>query len=386
MDYNEIKKEVFSYENYLIGIKNHLHTHAEVGFDLTDTYQFVFECLKAIGYFPRKCGKKGIIAELNNECKETILFRADMDALPIKDESNSTYKSDINMHACGHDLHTTFLLGAAKFLFNKKNKLKMNVRFAFQPAEEILEGAQDMINDNLLKDINYAVMIHVLVKSKLDVGSFVIAKPGIIAPSCDYFDFEFIGKSVHGALPSLGIDPINVSNEFMNIINGLLTRNYRNITMTYGAINGGGIYNVIPDKVSLKGTLRTFYDDLRVEFKSDIANIASNLSKIYKCKINSFYKTSVPCFKQDLDLYEKLYSIVNKLDNYVHITESNVKDGAGSEDFALVSQKVKTVMINICAGKESDGFVYPLHNSKVIFDDDVLKEGVSLLSFIALNI
>ena len=195
----KIKEELVEHRHWL-------HAHAETGFDLHQTADYVCRKLEDMGYLPRRIGRCGIVVDHNQSEGPTILLRADMDALPIREETNLDFKSRTeNMHACGHDLHTAMLLGAAKLLVNED--LSGNVRFLFQPAEELLEGAKDMIDAGVLEGVDAAVMIHVAL-APLPTGMAIISSPGVSAPAADYFTIRIQGKSCHGSAPQDGIDPI----------------------------------------------------------------------------------------------------------------------------------------------------------------------------------
>ena len=164
----------------LIEHRRWLHAHAETGFDLHQTADYVCRKLEDMGYLPRRIGRCGIVVDHNRSEGPTILLRADMDALPIREETNLDFKSRTeNMHACGHDLHTAMLLGAAKLLVNED--LSGNVRFLFQPAEELLEGAKDMIDAGVLEGVDAAMMIHAAL-APLPTGMAIISSPGVSAP------------------------------------------------------------------------------------------------------------------------------------------------------------------------------------------------------------
>ena len=367
----------------IIVIRRYLHQNAEVGFDLDNTIKFVKDKLYEFGYKSYEIGKCGLMCELNNDKEKTLLFRADMDGLPIKEEANVDFKCDNNMHACGHDIHTAILLGVAKILKDYQDKLDYNIRFMFQPAEEILEGAKDMIENGILNDIEEAYMIHVLVPTSFDTGTVIISDDEVTAPSCDYFNIDVIGKSVHSAMPNLGVDPIKIAS---NIVNNFVNYN-DDYTLTFGSINGGNTFNIIPDKVNLKGTLRTYNENIRHVIKDKMLSKSEEIAKSYNGNVKIEFPTSAPVLINNLHLVEEVSSVL--LQNGMKIIKSSElpqkSKASGSEDFAYISQKVPSLMISLCSGKIEDGYEYPLHNENVIFDEDCMYYGIYIYLLIGLK-
>lgn len=379
----KFEDEVKNIMEEIITVRRYIHQNAEVGFELNNTLQFVKDKLLEYGYNSYELGKCGLICDINNNKNKTILLRADMDALPIKEEANISFKSDRNMHACGHDIHTSILLGFAKIIKKYINELDFNIRLMFQPAEEILSGANDMIENGVLNNISEAYMLHVIIPSPFETGTIIISDSKRTAPSCDYININILGKSVHGAMPSLGIDPIIIAS---NIIKELknISDDY---TLTFGMINGGNTYNVVPSEVEIKGTLRTFDENVRSIIKDKIKNRSKEIANEFGGDVNVEFPTSAPVLINDLKLVEKISNLLT-LNNLKVIKTSELEAKSkiiGSEDFAYVSQKVSSVMIGISAGKIEDGYNYPLHNENVIFDENVIFYGVLIYLYIALK-
>lgn len=378
---NKIEKEVIDNRHYL-------HSIPEVGFDVERTYSFIFNELVKYGYNPRRCGKCGIVSDIGNGNK-TILLRADFDALEIVEKTDISFRSKNGcMHACGHDMHSSMLLGCARVLKEFESDLKGRIRLCFQPAEEILLGAKDMISDGLLDGVDVGMMIHISSSTDLVTGSFVLPSEGVIAPSCDYFEINIIGKGSHGAMPELGNDPINVG---AHIVLGLQQITSKEIAMsesavlTVGCFESNRLINALSEKVILKGTFRAYSQSVRDYIKFRIKEISKNLAKSFKCKSKVKYLSGCPCLVNDNKFRRYVDSILIRFfkDSYVDV--SSLCKNVGSEDFSYISNEIPTVMISLSAGSKKEGYIYPLHHSSVIFNDKCLVEGVKLFTLVAMS-
>ncbi|MBO5711991.1 MAG: amidohydrolase, partial [Acholeplasmatales bacterium] len=360
---NKIKALSDDYETELIKIRRLLHMIPECGFDVEKTSGIVFNKLIEYGYNPKRCGKAGVIAEVGKGDK-CILLRADMDALNIKEEANLSYKStNGNMHACGHDMHTAMLLGAARILKKIEEDLMFRVRLMFQPAEEILEGCKDMIINNVLDDVLCAVMIHISSGTNLKSGSIIIPNAGVAAPSCDYFEINIIGSGSHSGMVELGNNPIipsvKIIDELCNIKDDVI--------LTVSAVNAGEIANVVPSLATIKGTMRCYNEYKRINTKIKINDIVSKVAKKYNVEGNIRYTNSCPSLLIDSKLNKDVSDIFKKHlnDNIVDVSNLNTKS-SGSEDFAYVSNHIPTILLSLSAGSIDEGYLYPLHYPKVM--------------------
>ena len=377
----KIKEELVEHRRWL-------HAHAETGFDLHQTADYVCHKLEDMGYLPRRIGRCGIVVDHNRSEGPTILLRADMDALPIREETNLDFKSRTeNMHACGHDLHTAMLLGAAKLLVNED--LSGNVRFLFQPAEELLEGAKDMIDAGVLEGVDAAMMIHVAL-APLPTGMAIISSPGVSAPAADYFAIRIQGKSCHGSAPQDGIDPIPAAAQILLAIQEIQTRelglNDRAV-LTIGSILGGTAANIIADAVEMRGSLRTADEAVRQKLRSRMKEIVTSMGAAFRCKGEITFDSGCPCLLNDEVMSELATRCLKETlgeDLAKTTLELNPKGGptaGGSEDFAYISQLVPSVMTAICAGDSQ----HPLHHPKVIFDEEALPYGTAAYASIAVE-
>ncbi len=393
---SDFLKSAEGIESEIVENRRWLHAHAETEFDLTETVAFVKERLSEIGCEYTDCGKCGISALIGKKEGKTFLLRADMDALPINEESGLEFScKNGKMHACGHDMHTAMLLGAAKILKQFENELSGQVKLMFQPAEETLSGANNMIENGILKnpDVDGAMMLHVMAGFPLKTGTLIIPEAGIGAPAADYFTINIQGKGCHGSTPHLGIDPITSAAHILIALQEFSAREM-GVTdegvVTVGSFQGGTAGNVIADTAVLQGTLRAFDDDLRQNMKKRITEIAESVGKAFRTKVSVTFGSGCPTLENDGALVEFTEENARALlgDELVINAGSfgaeNTHKG-GSEDFSYISKQVPSVMVALASGEPEKGYKYHQHHSKVTFDESVLKIGSALMAFNAFN-
>ena len=402
MNQKELLKEAESYKSQLVKTRRYLHSHPETGFDLTETLAFVKKELTTMGYEPNDCGKSGLtVLAGGKKPGKVFLIRGDMDALPITEEADVDFKStNGNMHACGHDMHTTMMLGAAKLLKEHEAEIEGTVKLMFQPAEEIFEGSQDMINAGLLENpkVNAALMIHVMAGMPLPEGTAIVCDGGVSAPAADYFTIKVQGKGCHGSMPNVGIDPINIA---AHIITSLQTINGREISLsdeaalTIGTIHGGNAANAIPDTVELKGTIRTYDEDVRDFLKKRMTEISKHTAATFRGEATVTFGSGCPTLVNDNALSNCTVKYLRELlgDQSAFTSSqlnslSNTKKSpktTGSEDFAYVSHKVPSIMLALAAGNPQGGYCFPQHHPKVKFNEDVLPTGSAIYAYTAME-
>lgn len=399
---NNILQEAAAYQEQLVQTRRYLHSHPETGFDLKNTTEYVRKELIAMGYEPVMCGKSGIIALAGKKKSgKVFLIRGDMDALPIKEESDVPFSSDNGkMHACGHDMHTTMMLGAARLLKSHEYEIEGTVKLMFQPAEEIFEGSDDMINAGVLNspDVDAAMMIHVMAGLPIPAGTVISCDGGVSAPAADYFYIDIQGNGCHGSMPNNGVDPVTIA---AHIITGLSEINSRELglsddaVITIGTINAGNAANVIPDTAHMSGTIRTYDEETRSYIKQRVSDIASNIASAYRGSASVTYGSGCPCLLNNPDLATCSAKYLNELlgpSRTFTATQLNAMSGGGkaskstgSEDFAYVSQKVPSIMFALAAGTPQDGYCYPQHHPKVKFDEAILSEGSAVYAYTAMR-
>lgn len=378
----------------IISHRRWLHSHAEVGFDLKKTREYVKNALIDIGYSPKDCGKCGLVAAVGgNRNGKTFLLRADMDALPIREETGLDFACrDGRMHACGHDMHTAMLLGAARLLKENEDAIEGTVKLIFQGAEEVFEGAKDMIAAGVLKnpDVDAALMIHVAADIPLPAGTVIVSAPGVSAPAADYFTIRIHGKGCHGSSPHLGIDPLIPAAQTILALENLNARELppadRSV-ITIGTIQGGTAGNVIADSVEMQGTIRTYDEETRAFIKRRITQMAENTAGACRAEAKTDFGSGCPTLSNNPQLSqfaERTLQNVLGESRVLSAGKLGGSQGGGSEDFAYISQEVPSLMLALAAGEPKNGFSYPQHHPKVDFDEAALPYGCAALACIAM--
>ena len=345
-----------------------------------------------MGLSPVPCGKAGLSVTVSGDQPgKTILLRADMDALPIREESSLDFASkNGNMHACGHDLHTTMLLGAAKLLKQQESALKGRVRLMFQSAEELLAGAADMIHHGALQGVEAAMMIHVTVGTPLPTGTAIVCSRGISAPGADFFTITIRGKSCHGSAPQNGVDALLAASHLVIALDEIRTRELGLAdggVLTIGSIHGGTAANVIADTVTLQGSLRAMNEQIRHHMKTRLTEISRGIAAVYRAEATVSFDSGCPCLKNDAkvsaSVTQTLKDLLGADRAYTtgELSPAGTPTAGGSEDFAYISQQVPAVMVALTAGNSG----YPLHHPKVLFDEETLPIGAAIYAQAAIH-
>ena len=402
MTTEQLLSEAQNLNDMLVKTRRKLHTRPEIGFDLEHTKAFVRSELEKMGYEPIDCGKAGLVALAGKKKPgKVFLLRADMDALPIKEEADVDFPSENEgkMHACGHDMHTAMLLGAAKLLKMHETEINGTIKLCFQPAEEIFEGSKDMIDAGLLKNpkVDAALMIHVMAGVPFPVGSVIVCDGGVSAPAADYFKINIQGKGCHGSMPQLGIDPITVAAHIITALQEIHARELAasdEAILTIGTIHAGVAENVIPDTAELGGTIRTYDEDVRKELKKRMEEISGGVAASFRASATVTFGSGCPTLLNDSSLSEATVNYSKELlgagkafstAQIAAMSGGKASKATGSEDFAYVSQCVPSIMLALAAGHPQDGYLYPQHHPKVKFDEAVLPTGAALYTFNAMR-
>lgn len=373
-----------------------LHACAETGFDLERTYAYVWKTLSEIGVVPRRCGRCGIVAEIG-QGEKCVLLRADMDALAIREEAEVDFASTNGcMHACGHDLHTAMLLEAAQILKGMEKQLDRRIRLMFQPAEEPLLGAADMLADGLLAGGKpcAAFMIHVLTNIDLPAGTVIVSSPGVSAPAAGMFEIRIQGKGCHGAMPHTGVDPITVAAHTVLNLQQIQTRELsltQACALTIGMLQAGDAANVIPDKAVLRGSLRAFDEETHQYLIRRVEEIAGQTATLFHAGAETEMLGGAPTLVNDEALSASTLSALRSLLGKEQVLLSgelggDAKKSSGSEDFANITHEVPSLMVALAAGCPQDGYCFPAHHPKAMFDESALPVGAAAYAAMALSV
>ena len=378
-----------------------LHQIPGVEFDIGDTLAFVKKELEDMGYAPKPCGRAGLVALAGGKRPgKVFLLRADMDGLPIREEADLDFASkNGRMHACGHDMHTAMLLGAARLLKEHEEEIEGTIKLMFQPAEEVFEGSKDMIESGLLENprVDAALMIHVMANMPFPAGTVVVSAPGVSAPAADYFDIKVQGKGCHGSMPNTGVDPLTAAAHILISLQEIHARELamgEKAVLTFGTMNAGTASNVIPDTVTMGGTLRTFDEESRSYIKNRMGEIAQAVAHAFRAEAEVIFGSGCPTLVNDKEMSLSCERYVKELlgpGKAFSVTELNAMGGgsssktAGSEDFAYVSQQVPSVMLALASGQPDKGYCYPQHHPMVKFDESALPGGSAVYAYTALR-
>lgn len=381
----------------MVAHRRWLHAHAETGFDLVETKPYVKAALEQMGYTVTECGKAGLVTTVGKPGGKVFLLRADMDALPIREEADVPFKSENGrMHACGHDMHTAMLLGAAQLLKDHEAELPGMVKLMFQPAEEIFEGGADMIRMGVLDNPrpDAAMMIHVTAGMPIPAGTVIVSAPGVSAPAADYFTIRVQGKGCHGSAPQNGIDPLTAAAHILIALQEIHSRELSSseeAVLTIGTFHGGEVGNVVPDTASMSGTIRTYDEKTRTYLKERVTQIAAGIAAAFRAKAEVIFGSGCPTLVNDRELCGAVAGYLKELlGPYGAFTTAELSGGkpsrgGGSEDFAYVSQKVPSLMLALAAGEPDKGYAFPQHHPKVKFDESVLSTGAAVFVHCAME-
>ncbi len=384
--------------------RRYLHSHPELGFDLHQTKEYVKKELISMGYQPTECGKCGLVALAGGTIPgKTFLIRADMDALPISEQADVEFYSENKgkMHACGHDMHTAMLLGAARLLKTYESEIKGTVKLMFQPSEESLEGAKDMIDAGVLEHpkADAALMLHVTLGIPFPTGSAIICDGGISAPAADYFEIKIQGKGCHGAMPELGVDPITIASHIVIALQELHARELAmsdDAVLTFGTLHAGQANNIIPDAAILRGTMRAYDENVRTRLKNRLVEICKGTAKIFRGAADVTFTSGCPTLLNDTNISADIAKYCKELlgekmaysqSELLSLSAPDTKatKATGSEDFSYISHQVPSVMIALTAGNSETGYPYPLHHPQVTFDENALAIGSSIYAYTAMR-
>ena len=385
---NRINELADQFNNELISIRRNLHANPELSFKEYNTSELIQRVLESWNIsFTKGWAETGIVGviESNNISNRVIALRADIDALPIQEQNNLTFisKNDGVMHACGHDVHTTCLLGAIKILNELKNEWNGKIKFIFQPGEEKLPGgASILIQQNVLSNPTPLCIIGQHVQPNMKVGQVGVCSGKSMA-SCDEIYLSIIGKGGHAAMPHLTINPLLVVSKLLLKMEAAMDfekSNGANAILSFGKLNSvGGATNIIPEEVNLEGTLRCMDEDFRSNFHLILQKICQNIAKETNSVIDLRIDKGYPCLINNIHLVEEFTRIAKNLLGNSNVLELSPR--MTSEDFAYYSQLIPSIFYRLGTGESTN-----VHTPQFVVNEDSVKIGASLMASLAIKI
>lgn len=382
---DEIVSKAAEINDELIRIRRDIHAHPETGFQETRTAALVSAYLKNLGIEVREnVGITGVVGILWGKYPgRTILLRADMDCLELQEQNEVDYKSEYagRMHACGHDAHTTWVLGAAKILASLRDQLHGNVKFLFQPAEETEGGAKPMIEDGALEDPQVDAAIGAHVWPSVDVGK-VGVKYGPMMASPDVVRITITGKGGHGAEPHNCIDPISIGCQVYMAFQTIISRRISPLepaVLTISQFQAGTAHNIIPDKVEMVGTVRTFSSEMKEKMRSMMEAVLKSITEANGATYKFEYIPHYPPVINDAGMTALVEDAAKEIlgdDNVVRLDQPTM----GAEDFSYFQQKVPGTYFNIGTFNAEKGITTPLHNPQFNIDETILHKAAAVLA------
>jgi amidohydrolase len=376
----EIAKQKFAYSQKL---RRDFHKNPELGFQEFRTSEIVAKELEGFGYEVRKnVGKTGVIGFLKgNLAGPTILLRFDMDALPIQEQNQTEYASSTPnvMHACGHDAHMSIGLTVAKILSENSQEVKGNIKFIFQPAEEGLGGALAVIADGVLENPKPDFCLGLHIWNDKPVG-WIGVNPGAMMAAADTFQIKVIGKGGHGGVPNLAIDPIVAAAQIVISAQTIVSRNVSPLdqaVISFGSINGGSAFNIIPDTVLLTGTIRTFDSLTRQLVFNRLREISSSIGSAMGCTTEFSLDEITPAVINNPEIVETLEQVI-KQEIKIEKFDNNFRT-MGSEDYSLFINEIPGCFFFVGSANTEKNFVFGHHHPKFDFDEAVLPIAVACM-------
>jgi amidohydrolase len=383
---SEVLEKAFQLREQIKAWRRDFHQHPELGFEEVRTSKIVAEHLESLGIeVERNIGKTGVVGVIRGKSEgPTIALRADMDALPIEDRKTVDYKSKVpgKMHACGHDSHTSMLMGAAKLLSEMPVPEKGNVKFIFQPAEEGLGGAPAMMEDGALLNPKVDAIAGLHIDPLIESGTLAVVRNQAMA-AADTFEVKVIGVGGHAARPHQTVDSITIAAEVISALQHVVSRQIDPLdpaVLTIGKITGGTATNIIAPEVTFIGTVRTLNPEVREAMPGKMESIIKGITEAFGASYEFEYDMGYPSVINDdqmVDLLEKtaIELIGNDKFNYM-------RPSMGGEDFSYYTKEVPGVFFRLGAMKD---VTYPLHHPMFDINDDILPLGSAALVQLALN-
>ncbi len=383
MNYLERAQEL---KDTLLEDRQTIHQFAETGFDLPKTSSYVAKKLREYGCQPQQVGRCGVSCTVGHGGK-TILLRADMDALPMAEESGLPFAAkNGHCHSCGHDIHTAMLLCAAKMLKERENELKGTVKFMFQPAEELLSGAKDMIAAGILENptVDAAVGMHIFSGLPFSRSGHILYHCGPVMNSGDTVRVRITGLAAHGSMPFQGVDAINIAAHLTLALQEIISREIpaqKEAVVLVGTISGGASPNTVAGEAELGVTLRAESMELRNFLLKRVKEISEATAAVYRGSASVNVEVSVPPLYNEPELTKEIAGYAANL--LPQGTVEEIPKLNGGEDFTYVAQKVPAAFLILGGGSIDEGYKYSQHNPKIRFNETAFPAGAAMLAHCA---
>lgn len=378
---NKLKNRIDEIFEETVGIRRHLHMYPELGEQEEKTAAFIQEKLTELGIpFEKNVAGHGISAVIYGKNRERgAAIRADIDALPLTEKTEVPFRSKNEgvMHACGHDIHTAILLGTAKILNEIRDELPGSVRLLFQPSEETIGGAKQMIEAGCLKspEINSIIGLHV--ESSADAGSVQLIPGAMNAASCE-FSVKVTGKSCHGAHPSAGVDSLLPACNMVSSIQSIITRRIDPadaVLITVGKFNSGIKNNIISGETVFSGIIRTLKLEYRSFVKTQMESLCKSIAAAYGAECEVSFRDSYPSLENDDTLFSWLKESSEEVLGQEHV-EVQPKPSLGADDFAYFCHGTRGLYYNIGTRHPGESEAYPIHSDRFNPDEECIRTGM----------
>ena len=391
IDTSWVRQEAAALQEQMVRDRRWLHSHPEVGEHLPGTVGYVESRLEEMGIAYRELCDSGLVVLLGGKHPgKCLIVRADMDALPMREESGLPFASQCDAaHTCGHDLHTAMMLAVCRILKEHEDEIQGTVKAVFQPAEENFRGAAKMLESGLLEDpkVDAAVTLHVNSMSPYPVGALSLMPAGPILASCDTYRIEVEGVGGHGAYPAKCVDPISIGAHILVALQQINARELTRdepIVLTQGSFHSGKAPNIIPSSAVIEGTLRTFDEDLRQRCLKRVEEIVTSVGEMYRAKATFTVMGGCSPMVNDPGLRSDALRYFREMLGEDMVFEKK-EVGMASEDFGNVIKYVPGIQITLVAGSTLDGAKYQQHHPKVVFDEGIMTNGASAFVTFALR-
>ena len=378
----------------LIAWRRSIHRHPEIGLSLPQTAALIKNALSEMGLSPKDCGTDGctgVTALIEGERPgPVLLLRADMDALPLTEENDLDFKSEIPgaAHMCGHDTHVAMLLGAARLLTAHRKEIAGTVKLMFQPGEEGYNGARHMLEDGLLENpkVDAAIAMHCLTGSHWKTGTVLTATGLLAKASADAFTVTVNGLGTHGATPEHGTDVIRALTVIAQELLSIRSREVSAFTpamLSVCQIHAGNADNALPDSGYLTGTFRTFDEGVQALFRRRVEEIAVQTAKALGTSATVEFRGSLAPTRNDPVLCENVTGWIRELTDPGY--QDSIGPVTGAEDFSEISRRVPSVYIDLSFGSADEGYPYAVHSPRCLFNEDALPVGAACYAWCALR-